>query len=61
MNEYGMEMLPIRYEHVLNLEALPHHHSDPFDRLLIVQALMEGLPILTADRAFRQYRVKTVW
>jgi len=61
MNEYGMEMLPIRYEHVLNLEALPHHHSDPFDRLLIAQALAEGLPILTADRAFRQYGVKTVW
>ena len=61
MNEYGMELLPIRYEHILHLEALPHHHSDPFDRLLIAQALMEGLPILTADRAFRKYGVRTVW
>jgi PIN domain nuclease of toxin-antitoxin system len=61
MNAYSMELLPIRYEHILALEALPHHHSDPFDRLLIAQALSEGLPILTADRAFRQYGVKTIW
>jgi len=61
MNTYSMELLPIRYEHILHLEALPHHHSDPFDRLLIAQALSEGLPILTADRAFRQYGVKTIW
>ncbi|HEY2039383.1 MAG TPA: type II toxin-antitoxin system VapC family toxin [Edaphobacter sp.] len=61
MNNYSMELLPIRYEHILHLEALPHHHSDPFDRLLIAQALSEGLPILTADRAFRQYGVKTIW
>jgi len=61
MNAYSMELLPIRYEHILNLEALPHHHSDPFDRLLIAQALSEGLPILTADRAFHQYGVKTIW
>lgn len=61
MNAYGMEMLPIRYEHVLHLEALPHHHSDPFDRLLIAQALSERLPILTADRMFRQYDVKLIW
>jgi PIN domain nuclease of toxin-antitoxin system len=61
MNAFGMELLPIRYEHILHLESLPHHHSDPFDRLLIAQALTESLPILTADRAFRQYGVKTIW
>ena len=61
MNAYGMELLPIRYEHILRLESLPHHHSDPFDRLLIAQALSEGVPILTADRVFRQYDVKTIW
>ena len=48
-------------EHILHLEAMPHHHSDPFDRLLIAQSLSESLPILTADRAFRQYGVKTIW
>lgn len=62
MDTYGMELLPIRYEHILNLESLPHHkHADPFDRLLISQALTEKLPILTGDRAFQQYGVKTIW
>lgn len=61
MDNYSMELLPIRYEHILNLESLPHHHSDPFDRLLISQSLTEGLPILTGDCAFQRYGVKTIW
>jgi PIN domain nuclease of toxin-antitoxin system len=61
MDAYGMELLPIRYDHVLQLESLPHHHSDPFDRLLIAQALTENLPILTSDKAFKPYGVKLVW
>jgi PIN domain nuclease of toxin-antitoxin system len=61
MNAYGMELLPIRYDHVLQLESLPHYHSDPFDRLLIAQALTENLPILTSDKAFKPYGVKLVW
>jgi PIN domain nuclease of toxin-antitoxin system len=61
MNAYGMELLPIRYQHILQLESLPPHHSDPFDRLLIAQALTESLPILTGDRAFRGYGVKLIW
>lgn len=61
MNGYGMELLPIRYEHVLALEALPIHHSDPFDRLLTAQALAESLPILTDDRKFSLYPVKVLW
>ena len=61
MEVYGMELLPIRYEHILQLESLPHHHSDPFDRLLIAQAATESLPILTADEKFKQYGVKVIW
>jgi PIN domain nuclease of toxin-antitoxin system len=61
MDAYGMQLLPIRYEHILQLESLPHHHSDPFDRLLIAQALTESLPILSADRAFASYGIKLVW
>jgi PIN domain nuclease of toxin-antitoxin system len=61
MNEYSMELLPIRYEHVLQLESLPHHHSDPFDRLLIAQATAESLPILTGDKQFKSYGVKLIW
>jgi PIN domain nuclease of toxin-antitoxin system len=61
MNAYGMELLPIRYDHIRQLESLPHHHGDPFDRLLIAQAISESLPILTADRHFKAYDVKVIW
>jgi PIN domain nuclease of toxin-antitoxin system len=61
INAYGMELLPIRYEHILQLESLPAHHSDPFDRLLIAQAITESLPILTGDKAFASYGVKLLW
>jgi len=61
MTEYGMELLPIRYEHILQLEALPLHHGDPFDRLLIAQAIAESLPILTHDEKFSLYPVKLIW
>jgi PIN domain nuclease of toxin-antitoxin system len=61
MNAYGMELLPIRYEHILQLESLPPHHSDPFDRLLIAQALAESLPILTSDEKFKHYGAKLIW
>ncbi len=61
MENYSMQLLPIRYEHILALEILPAHHSDPFDRLLIAQALAESLPILTNDEKFRLYPVKVLW
>ncbi len=61
MSAYGMELLPIRYEHILLLEALPPHHSDPFDRLLAAQAASEALPILTSDQKFQGYPVKLIW
>ena len=61
MENYSMQLLPLRYEHVLQLEALPAHHSDPFDRLLIAQAITESLPILTHDAAFAAYPVKVLW
>jgi PIN domain nuclease of toxin-antitoxin system len=43
------------------LEALPRHHNDPFDRLLIAQALVEGVPIATGDRRFASYGTQIVW
>lgn len=61
MDAYRMELLPIRYQHVLQLEMLPLHHSDPFDRLLIAQAISESLPILTEDGKFSLYPVKVLW
>ncbi len=53
--------LPVTVRHGDLLRDLPLHHGDPFDRLLIVQALDEGLTIFTSDRAFEPYRVPVAW
>lgn len=53
--------LPVTVRHGDLLRDLPLHHGDPFDRLLIVQALDEGLTILTSDRSFEPYRVPVAW
>jgi PIN domain nuclease of toxin-antitoxin system len=56
-----MEILPLRTDHLLALGNLDPHHRDPFDRLLIAQAIVERLPIVTSDAIFRQYGVKVFW
>ena len=57
----GVRSLPISQAHVFKVYDLPFHHRDPFDRLLIAQAMVEGMTILTADAAFRRYNVDMVW
>jgi PIN domain nuclease of toxin-antitoxin system len=52
--------LPIEATHALRVAALPPHHRDPFDRLLVAQAQQENLPILTADTVFRKYDVEVI-
>ncbi len=49
--------LAIHYEHALRVATLPHHHRDPFDRMLVAQAQVEGCALMTADPAFRNYDV----
>lgn len=61
VEELGFEPLPIDVDHAWAVGQLPHRHRDPFDRLLIAQAQVEGLPILTADPAFDGYDVKAIW
>jgi len=51
----GFEELPVWSKHALLVAALPMHHSDPFDRLLIAQAISEPLHLLTADPQLKQY------
>jgi len=53
--------LPIRLDHLIAYENLPLHHRDPFDRMLIAQGIKEELPIITADRNFQNYSVRTIW
>jgi PIN domain nuclease of toxin-antitoxin system len=51
----GFERLPITFEHAERAGALPAHHRDPFDRMLVAQALTEGLTLVTHDPAFDPY------
>jgi PIN domain nuclease of toxin-antitoxin system len=63
-NDFDFErftMLDLNREHAHTLTELPHHHKDPFDRMLICQALHEGLTILTPDRLFQGYPVPLLW
>lgn len=53
--EAGITLLPIAVPQLLTLEQLPLHHRDPFDRLLVAQAIREGLTLLSADAAFGAY------
>ena len=61
MRLHGFALLPIELPHAFRAGALPRHHGDPFDRMLIAQAQLEGLPIITADPAISRYDVETIW
>ena len=57
----SFRLLDIQIAHVGRVESLPPHHGDPFDRLLIAQALEEKIPVVTAEPVFRDYGVKRIW
>jgi PIN domain nuclease of toxin-antitoxin system len=57
----GVEVLPIRATHISALAMLPGLHRDPFDRILIAQAVAEGWALVTADARIREYPVQVVW
>ncbi|HVT18668.1 MAG TPA: type II toxin-antitoxin system VapC family toxin [Thermoanaerobaculia bacterium] len=59
--EDRLAALPILHSHALRAGELPLHHRDPFDRMLIAQAQIEGLTLLTADRHFAAYDVPIQW
>jgi len=61
LDNNGFGLLPIRLAHTQRLIDLPFHHKDPFDRLLIAQAMVEQLPIITVDAHFAKYPVDIVW
>ena len=61
MAERSLVALPVLMSHVLKVAALPGVHRDPFDRLLVAQAIDENLHLVTSDRRLRDYPVKVVW
>ena len=61
MYENGFELLPIKKEHLKQVEILPLLHRDPFDRLLIASAVSEGMNLITADMNIHNYNVPWIW
>ena len=57
----NIEILKIELPHVLRIEKLPFHHRDPFDRLIIAQAIEDNLKILGSDNTYDKYKVKRIW
>ena len=61
LKDRGFQQLDISYRHASEIAGMLLHHRDPFDRLLIAQAIVENLPIVSADQAFDPYAVTRIW
>ena len=57
----GFKILPIEREHLIVLSTLDLIHRDPFDRIIIAQAIAENIPLVSSDDVFRQYPVNCIW
>lgn len=57
----GFTILPITLNHILENSGLPFHHNDPFDRIIIAQAVYEDLKIISKDGQFENYKVSLIW
>jgi PIN domain nuclease of toxin-antitoxin system len=61
LSRTGFDLLPIALTHATAVESLPLHHRDPFDRLLVAQAMTEAVPIVSADAALDPYGIRRLW
>ena len=61
MSDLQVAELPVTIAHALRSAELPLIHGDPFDRMLVAQALVEGIPIVSSDRRLSQYGVAVIW
>ncbi|MBC7999179.1 MAG: type II toxin-antitoxin system VapC family toxin [Leptolyngbya sp.] len=61
VNDNQMQLLTVTLEHVLELDSLPLHHHDPFDRLLVAQARVENAILISSDPEIAKYDVQTIW
>jgi PIN domain nuclease of toxin-antitoxin system len=57
----GYDLLPIELPHIFQMEKLPLHHRDPFDRIIIAQSLAENIPVVTKDSIFGSYGAERIW
>lgn len=61
VDDSGFRRLPVTFEHAEAAAALPRHHGDPFDRMLVAQAQLEECTLVTHDRVLAPYNVPTLW
>ena len=61
LHDNGFHILPVLLDHVYYLDTLEHHHKDPFDRMLIAQALADGFALAGCDEVFDLYNVTRLW
>lgn len=61
VTDSGLSLLPIQPDHIAVVSRLPQHHRDPFDRLLIAQAMVEGMTLVSCDEHFPAYGVPLLW
>lgn len=61
LSRNAIKVLPIYLSHTLHTRVLPDHHRDPFDRILTSQAILEEMPLLSADPKISHYPVEVVW
>jgi PIN domain nuclease of toxin-antitoxin system len=61
MAALSMIPLPVNLSHAVRVGRLPHHHRDPFDRLLVAQCQIERLPLMTADEQIVDYDIEVIW
>ena len=61
LEENGINALPVRHDHAIRAASLPRHHRDPFDRMLVAQAQLETLKLVTTDSWISSYDVETLW
>ncbi len=57
----GLKILPIEMRHILRLDDLPFYHKDPFDRLIISRAKVEGIKLISSDVCFSDYEIELIW
>ncbi len=61
LQENNITQLDVTFRHIVKIATLPLHHRDPFDRLIIAQAMEEQLPIMSSDKIFDKYPIKRLW
>lgn len=60
LEAHRFQLLPVLLRHTGAIDSLPNHHGDPFDRMLVAQAIIDGLTLVTSDRALQRYPVATL-